>query len=934
MVYLYQKELGGERVSIEVLRPIYLILIPIFMIFIIYLGKSIIEDKKRRRLIIIIRCIIAMLLTLSLVNITVNKITKDTSTIFLLDLSHSNEEFKENGQDFIKNALREMGTSDYAGIVVFGQDSKVEKFVSKSRTINSIESKPIASATNIENAINTGISLFPSDKAKRFVLITDGEENIGKLEKTIPSINEQNIDMKVYKVEKSFKKEVYVDNLKLPDKINIGDEFSIGVGIYSNIQTKTKVYLYEGSVLKAQSEVSITKGMNNFTFKDIQKSGGVKNYKVVIDPAEDTEVKNNEYIGYTNVLTKERLFIAEGKKGQGDNIANILSSLGYSYDRGLGAELPNALKDMLAYKGIISVDVHGEDFPKGFKDSLDSYVKEYGGAFIATGGEDSYALGEYTNTPLEKVLPVNMDMKGKKEVPKMSIALVIDHSGSMGGGNGEVSKLTLAKEAAQKAADTLRENDEIGVIAFDQSYSWIVKGEKGSNKEAVKDKIGQIQVNGGTSIYPALKEAYEYEKKSDAKIKHIILLTDGQDGFRQYDDIIKGLGEDKITLSTVSVGEDADTKLLQSLAESGKGRSYHTDIYTDLPRIFAKEIFMASKAYLNNREFTPKLVNSHEILDGVINDGKVPNLLGYVGTSPKENATVVFNSDEDDPILALWQYGLGRSVAWTSDVTGKWDANYTNWDGYKKLWGNILNWSLDDYTSGESNLNISVQGNEAHIEYKSNSIKDNTKLSGIYTKSDGSEGNFNLDIKAPGVYEKNISLDESSFYSVSVREENDGKITSVKNGVIALQYSLEYKLMGDTGALDSLVEGTNGKFIKLPKEIFNGEIKKVKGGINLSLPLKILALIILMFEIAYRRLDFNITLPQFIKRIHFKKKVKKALPKKERSLVESEIEFTPKVTENSQVPKEKVKKDREKKNEKAKLNTELLLKKKKDRRSE
>lgn len=289
--------------SIEFLAPLYLLLIPLCLIFLIYFSKNIGETKDRKLLIVITRCLVVLLLILSLVNIRISKITKDTATVFLLDLSYSNEEFKDSGETFIKDALKEMGTRDYSGVVVFGEDAKVEKFISNSRGINSIESKPKAVATNIQNAINTSLSLFPADKGKRIVLITDGEENLGELEKTVPSIIEQNIDMKVFKVEKAIKNEVYVDTLKLPEKITMGDEFSIGVNIYSNIQTKSKVFLYAGRNLKGETEVNLQKGNNSFVFKDVQTTGGFKNYRVVIQPQEDTELKNNEYIGFTNPLS-------------------------------------------------------------------------------------------------------------------------------------------------------------------------------------------------------------------------------------------------------------------------------------------------------------------------------------------------------------------------------------------------------------------------------------------------------------------------------------------------------------------------------------------------------------------------------------------------------------------------------------------------------
>ena len=282
---------------------------------------------------------------------------------------------------------------------------------------------------------------------------------------------------------------------------------------------------------------------------------------------------------------------------------------------------------MLEYKTIVLADVHADDLNKGFMDNIESYVKDYGGGVVTFGGENSYALGEYKDTALEKILPVNMDKKGKNEVPQISISLVIDKSGSMSGGEGSVSKLTLAKEAAMNSLDNLRATDEINVIAFDHKYQKVVERQKVQDKEAIKGMIAGIGGGGGTSIYPALEEAYKAQSESSAKIKHIILLTDGQDSFgiSNYTELIGNMNTGGITLSTVSVGEDADNALLGKLAEMGKGRTYHSDKYTDIPRIFAKEVLLSSGTYIINEEFTPKIVSNHEILNGVLVDNSLNN---------------------------------------------------------------------------------------------------------------------------------------------------------------------------------------------------------------------------------------------------------------------------------------------------------------------
>src|SRR4029453_17867344 len=43
----------------------------------------------------------------------------------------------------------------------------------------------------------------------------------------------------------------------------------------------------------------------------------------------------------------------------------------------------------------------------------------------------------------------------------------------------------------------------------------------------------------------------------------------------------------------------------------------------------------------------------------------------------------------DDPLLAQWQYGLGRSVAWTSDSTGRWAADWVGWNGFNRFFSRL-----------------------------------------------------------------------------------------------------------------------------------------------------------------------------------------------------------------------------------------------------
>ena len=266
------------------------------------------------------------------------------------------------------------------------------------------------------------------------------------------------------------------------------------------------------------------------TIGSLTSSPSIKTvYKAVIEPDEDTIAVNNTYVTFSQIGAKPKVLLVEGKAGIADEYEKILTAANIGYDKVTGNGVPISLSQLNTYKAVITLDVHYDDLRAGFAKTLESYVKDYSGGYICIGGENSYALGGYRDTELEEILPVDMDLEGEKEIPKMAMTMVIDQSGSMASpsiDNSSVTGLDLAKQAAISGVRELRETDEVGVLAFDDKYNWTVPITKVDDTDKIAESIRTIGDGGGTSIYPALEEAYAKIITSDAKIKHIILLTD------------------------------------------------------------------------------------------------------------------------------------------------------------------------------------------------------------------------------------------------------------------------------------------------------------------------------------------------------------------------------------------------------------------------
>lgn len=926
-LYAQDKEYRRVNMTLEFLRPYALILLPLAIIFIFIGAKFMIRlSRKKKASILALRIAVFTFIILAFVGISINWRIDTTTTLFVLDASDSTSLYRAYEEKFVKDAMLEKSMKDKTGVVAFGSDSLIDQFISKNSSFNKLETRPLGTFTNIENGLTTALSLLPQNNKKRIVLITDGEENEGSLNKIAPSLIEQNIDFKVFKLDKKQGDEVAVDSVNIPEKINLGDEFTVVTNITSTVVTSAKVTLYSGREKRGELNVNLQKGSNKFVFKDSADKGGFTSYKVVVEPEVDTEVKNNEYSAFTNVQDKPKILLIEDKNGEAAELEKTLINSKMDYKKINAAAAPRNLEELTQYKTIITCNVHIDSLNKNFLNALDPYVKDFAGGFVATGGDEGFILGEYLNTPLEKVLPVYMDMRGKKAIPEMGLVLVIDRSGSMSGGNAQVKKIDLAKDAALKATDTLRDIDEIGVIAFDDQVEWAVQRQKASNRTDIKNKIGNITLGGGTTILPSLEEAYKSLKDSKTKIKHIILLTDGQAEISGYDPLIEKMKKEKITISTVAVGKDADTALLKGIAKKAGGRYYYTDENTNIPRIFAKEIFMAANVYLNEREFTPILNSNHQILNGVLVDGKLPTLLGYVGSSPKEAARVILKSDEEDPILSVWQYGLGKAVAWNSDINGKWSKNYISWDKNIKLWQNIINWTVENYGDDSGHVDIKNEGSKGFITLTTKNVSEDLTALAVVMLPDLTSKEVKLNASAPGTYSGSFDMKETGVYMVNVRQIKGGQVLVALNSATALQYSPEYKIASqNTNSLDKIITEMGVSYIKSPSEVFTGELKSVSSKTDLTPYFLCFALILFFLDILTRKLSLSIR-DLLKKKETIKETDSKATSKKDIINHKESIEA---LDEKEKIEDSKFNKKKEKVD--SKLDTGALLNKKKNR---
>ncbi len=504
---------------------------------------------------------------------------------------------------------------------------------------------------------------------------------------------------------------------------------------------------------------------------------------------------------------------------------------------------------MDAYDVIVLVDVAHRALPRRAADLLPAYVRELGRGLVMVGGEDSYAAGGYLDTPIESALPVEMRTRGVKVTPDIAIVLVIDRSGSMSG-----EKLDLAKEGAAQAFATLTERDQIGVVAFDSAAEWAVDLQAKPSSEEFLQQLGSISVGGGTDLKPGLELATDALETAEAKIKHVVLLTDGQAEYN-YDGVIERMKGAGITLTSVGIG-DFDPNLEKVAPETG-GVFYPVDDVNDVPRLFFDESLRVARRGIVEREFTPLVAfPAPEVRDL----RAAPPLFGYNAVTPKDSAQVVLQTDDGDPILAQWQYGLGRAAAWTSDFKGQWAKNWVTWDGFGRFAGQLVAGVLPAPSPEGFEASAGVDGTALALELRADA-EDGGGRSGLtpvgrIVAGDGTVTELPLLEIAPGRYRGTTGLPDPGVYraQVLVRGERGEELGVVSSGAVVPPSAEYLQRDGNLALLNQLSQLTGGRAGVAANQVWDTPAATPLRSQPIAWVLLWLAVLLWPLDIAVRRL--------------------------------------------------------------------------------
>ena len=849
--------------SLEFARPLLLLLLPAY-IALIYLIDRRGGRRSRRikhRVARVMRCLLTCLCVLALAAPSVVLPGGQQAVWILADASASARGMQDQMTQSVRTALENKDASVNAGVIAFGGNAMVEKPLAQDGTYNGVTTAVDAQASDLSSALTLASALLPEDAQGRIVVLSDGATEDVRAAAQQLAARGVTVDFQSFSGDAL--PDAQISQLNVPSRVYQGQSFTVTVQVTANHDTAGTLVLYQNRTPVSSREVTLRRGDNSFTFRDTAADTGVVTYEARLISEGDSCAQNDSMGGYVYVQGAPKLLLVEGRQGEGSEMAAMLSAAAMQYETVLPAQLPYDAEQLRQYDGVVLVNVDYDAADEEQWAALDSAVRVLGRGLTVIGGDSSYALGGYRGSKLEEMLPVTIDVRNKLDLPSLALMLVIDKSGSMSDGMFGTTRLELAKEAAMRAAEVLTPNDQVGVIAFDDAAKWVVNLQKAEDVEAIQNQIGTIRPGGGTAFFTALYEATYALMNAQAQQKHIIFLTDGEAGDTGYLQLCDIMQQNNITLTTVAVGSGADQATLRTLAQQGGGRAYAANEFDNLPKIFTKETYLVSGSYVQNRTFTPVITEQSALTDF---EG-FPQLSGYLAATEKSLATVSLMSDREDPILAWWQYGAGRVVAFMADSRGAWTSEFLQWDQAAAFYGGMAAFTLPG-EEREGQLTTERQGDALRIVYTApEGAQTGLSTSVTALLPDGTQTQLALQESAPGVYEGEIAAAQLGAYALRVEQRDaSGELQRVMEGGAVNGYSGEYDLRNQNAesTLPYLSALTGGREITDSAEMLKSTHAVVRARRDLTQPLLWALMVLLLCDIALRRLSWDVALERYL----------------------------------------------------------------------
>lgn len=754
-------------VSID--TPLWLLALPVVAIPALLARRRTVPSDRAHHVARWLRTVALLALVLALAGPRVRTGGDGVDVAFLFDHSDSAAGGREAARDYVEEALASRGSGDRAAIGVFGRDAQLVHGLTTDPSTDEPANVIDGSATDLERALRLGQGAVGSQRHRRVVLLTDGRQTTGDLVAAGEELAAAGVGVDVVPLDASGVADVLVDGVAAPADVRRGESYDVTVRLRNTGHQPADgslVVRADGEVIDRR-DVTVDPGTTEVAIEQVAgdlRDGepGTVRYEAEISTAASTTAANDVARAAVRTAGPPKVLIFQRTDGLADELSRALEASDIPVDVASADRDPlPELDRLIDYDSVVLVDVAASDLGTNGLQTLETFVRDTGHGLVAIGGESSFGMGEYGGTPLEEVLPVFGQVTDPQRRPPLAEALVVDTSESMTachcaddevmGGEplqSGVNKTDISKEAVARAVDALEAEDTLGVLAFNRANEWVVPLQRLPSDDVIDEGLARLQPQGETGIAQAVREAMAGLADTDARLRHIVLFTDGftSESSEGLVDIAAEAAAEGITLSVVGTGEGPAElqQTLEDMAEAGGGRYYPGRDLASVPNIIALELRTAARNIVNEGRFVPAISGGSPATAEL---DATPPLLGYLATTAKPTArTVLRVGEQNDPLLATWDVGLGTTTAWLSDATTRWSAGWVDWDGYAQFWSAVVRETFPSTETGEGTLRATVNAGGVDLRVETaDDLPAGARATATVTGPDGTTTSVDLD---------------------------------------------------------------------------------------------------------------------------------------------------------------------------------------------
>lgn len=805
--------------GITVHHPWVLGLAPLLFTALVLLARRSLAGlaPARRRLALGARIVVVTLVVAALAEVEWVGPARDVEVVLVVDRSRSIPAEPAGVARRVVEAVRaDVGERGRARVVTFGRDAQHQGALHPAGPPLPLDDPLDPDATDLEAGLSRALDVLDPGARGRLLLLSDGNETRGDVRRALARARREGVAVDVVPLTYSHESDLLLEEVVVPPSAAPGEPYRARVVMRATAPAAAVLRVWRDGALVDARRVDLVEGLNVEEVELVSATAGFARIEAALealDPDADDTPQNDVAYGFVHTPGPSSVLLvrdaADG--GQEDALLGALRAAGLRVDVVAPADAPLSRGELQDRDAVVLDGVARGAFSDAQLAALEGAVAHLGVGLIMIGGPEGFGAGDWGGTPVEDALPVRMDPRTQDVALATALVLVLDRSGSMAG-----EKLEHSKAAAIAAASTLGAADRVGVVAFSDRGEWVVALAPGGDAARVRAGVEPIGAEGGTAMATGLRLALQGLRGCpDAAVRHVLALTDGRSAPEDLLRLATTLRVEGMTASFVGVGADADDDSLRRLARAGGGRYYDVDDPRRVPHVFVKETRRIARTLVREGPFEPEARAGSAILGDLT---AAPTLRGLVRAEAKPRAEVALTGPDGAPVLACWQYGLGRAVAFTSDARPVWAADWVAWDGFDAFWSRTLRWAARSVEASTLAASVSFVDGRAQVGVDAvdaaGDLVDALALTARVRSPGGEERVVTLQQRGAGRYQADLPVDGRGTHEVTVVSvAPSGRREAVTTGLV-VPWSQEHRAVrSDDARLRELAASSGGRLI-------------------------------------------------------------------------------------------------------------------------